>query len=75
MSIAIDNERTKLTASAIDRASTACLAIGVFAPLSGLLGAHEPLPVALTAMTFAGWIATAIVLRFAARRMLGGLRQ
>lgn len=33
----VDNERTKLLANALDRASTACLTVGVLAPLAALL--------------------------------------
>lgn len=33
----IDNERTKLLANALDRASTACFTVGVATPLAGYL--------------------------------------
>jgi len=33
----IHNERTKLTASAIDRASTACFTVGALGPLAAFL--------------------------------------
>lgn len=72
---AIDNERTKLTANAIDRASTACLAIGIFAPLSVLFQAETAIPTFYLALSFLGWLVTAIVLHLAARRMLGGLKR
>jgi hypothetical protein len=37
MSPPIDNERTKLLANALDRASTACLTVGVVAPFAAAL--------------------------------------
>ena len=44
MTVAIDNERTKLAANALDRASTASLAVGIFAPLATLLLGQAPIP-------------------------------
>jgi hypothetical protein len=74
MSAAIRNERTKLTANALDRASTACLAIGVFAPLAGLFHGSSDPSLGWLALSFGGWLATAIVLHYGARRVLGGLK-
>lgn len=67
-----DVEPTKLSANAIDRASTTCLAVGILAPLSGFSQgqAHTSLS-ALAAIT--GWFAAAVVLHYAARHVLGGL--
>jgi hypothetical protein len=75
MTTAIDNERTKLAANALDRASTACLAVGILAPFSALLQEQTPIPFLGALVSFAGWLAAAIVLHFAARRALGGLKQ
>ena len=75
MTVAIDNERTKLTANALDRASTACRAIGLFAPLSALFQTAVRVPISLLAMSFVGWLVSAIVLHLWARRILGGLKQ
>ena len=74
MTAAIDNERTKLAANALDRASTACLAVGIFAPLATLLQGQLHPPLAGVAVSFAGWLGAAIVLHFGGRRMLGGLK-
>jgi membrane protein implicated in regulation of membrane protease activity len=74
MSAAIDNERTKLTANALDRASTACLAVGILAPLATLLQGLARLPGAGIAVSFTGWLAAAVVLHIGARRALRGLR-
>jgi hypothetical protein len=74
MTVAIDNERTKLAANALDRSSTACLAVGIFAPLAGLL--HGQMHVSLPAVvSIAGWLTAAVVLHYAARHVLGGLTQ
>lgn len=74
MTAAIGNERTKLFANALDRASTACFAVGILAPLSGLTQGqlHFAPPAAIA---IAGWFAAAVVLHYAARRVLGGLTQ
>jgi hypothetical protein len=72
--VAIDNERTKLAANALDRSSTACLAVGIFAPLAALLQGQTPIPVLGVAMSFVGWLAAAIVTS-RARRVLGVLKQ
>jgi hypothetical protein len=70
----VEVERTKLSANALDRCSTASLAVGIFAPLSALAQgqAHLSSP-AIVAIT--GWFAAAIVLHYATRHVLGGLRQ
>jgi hypothetical protein len=65
----IENERTKLPANALDRASTACIALSIFAPLA----ARPQLTVVLAA-SLAGWLAAAVVLHLAARWLPGGLR-
>jgi hypothetical protein len=74
MTTSIDNERTKLGANALDRASTACLAVGILAPLAALLQGQARPPVAGVSVSPAGWLIAAIVLHFGARRILGGLR-
>jgi hypothetical protein len=74
MTAAIDNERTKLAANALDRASTACLAVGILAPLATLLQGQVHPPLVGIGVSFAGWLVAAIVLHFGARRALGGLR-
>jgi hypothetical protein len=74
MTVAIDNERTKLSANALDRSSTACLAVGIFAPLAGLF--QGQMHISLPAMvSIAGWFAAAVVLHYAARHVLGGPTQ
>lgn len=74
MTAAIENEKTKFVANALDRASTACLAVGVFAPLAALPQAEHPLPVGWMLATFAGWILAAAMLHFIVRLTLGGLK-
>lgn len=74
MSAAIDNERTKLFANALDRASTACLAVGIFAPLSGLSRGDAFFSIAAS-VAIVGWFTAAVMLHYAARHVLGGLRQ
>ncbi|OLP56535.1 hypothetical protein BJF92_10525 [Rhizobium rhizosphaerae] len=72
----VHNERVKLTAAAIDRLSTACVAAGFISPVVSLANGQImisafSLPIALSTMT---WLFTALILDFAARRVLGKLR-
>ena len=73
----INNERRKLLANAVDRASTACITIGVATPLAGAIyninGFRQALATWELAVGLLGWLATAIALHFAARRALKGL--
>ena len=75
----IQNERTKLTANALDRASTACLTVGALGPavasLYGLggMGATAPSHGVLIALGSVFWLAAAGVLHFMARSVLGRL--
>jgi hypothetical protein len=74
VSTLVQNERTKLLANALDRASTACLAVGILAPVSSsLLGAAPTGSAGGLVLSFAGWTTTAVVLHLAARRLLGDL--
>jgi hypothetical protein len=77
MTSLIDNERTKLLANALDRASTACLTVGVVAPLAAALYNFggvtiQPWVVVLGVVI---WLSGAVVLHLTARSVLGGLTQ
>lgn len=68
----IHNERTKLVANALDRASTACLTVGVFAPIAAAIyttGATAPSLLAIV-IGATCWIFAAAVLHFSARYVL-----
>lgn len=65
----IHNERTKLLANALDRASTAFFAIGVLGQAFSL----SPLP-ALGILSMAVWFLAGVALHLGARRILGGLK-
>lgn len=71
----IHNERTKLFANALDRASTACVTVGVFAPMAAAFynfsGSVIPLKIIVIGAT--AWILAALVLHLGARRVLKGL--
>ncbi len=73
----IHNERTKLTANALDRASTACLTVGALgsavASLYGLGGGGAPSHGVLIAIGSIFWLMAAAVLHFMARSVLGRL--
>lgn len=68
-----EKEQTKLFANALDRASTACLAIGVLTPMGALFfgqppGIRTPLPpIRLGIVT---WLVCAWILHMAAQRAL-----
>jgi hypothetical protein len=72
----IENERTKLLANALDRASTACVTVGLLAPIAALLygatgTAIEPVAFGLICSS---WIFAAAALHLVARLVLGGLK-
>ena len=73
----IRNERLKLLANALDRASTACLAVGVFGPAVAVLysvqGAAE-LTGSFLALGSTLWLVGAAVLHLLAQFALGRLR-
>jgi hypothetical protein len=72
----VHNEQTKLAANAIDRASTACLAVGVFGPLAATLydfggtAGHGT----ILAVGSLFWLAAAGLLHIMAHRVLRRLR-
>lgn len=74
----VRNERRKLLANALDRASTACFTVGIATPLAGWLYDFGGLRAALDpwtmALGMAGWLFGAAILHIGARRVLGGLR-
>jgi hypothetical protein len=73
----IANERTKLLANALDRASTASVAIGVFAPIAAsFYGATSGGDVGWLKLAIGAviWLAAAIALHLAGRIVLGELR-
>ena len=74
-SILVANERIKLSAAAIDRLSTACVAAGFIAPAVSLANTQivfaRSIPLALSTVT---WLLTALALHFAARHVLGKLK-
>ena len=74
----IDNERTKLLAAALDRASTACFTVGVATPLAGYLYGVLSFSAATSGywvgFTAASWLLATIALPLAARRVVKGLK-
>ncbi len=73
----IDNERTKLLANALDRASTACFTVGILTPGAGYfynIGGFQGL-ISVTELFVGvlGWLGALVVLHLLARRVLRGL--
>ena len=75
---AVHNERTKLLANALDRASTTCFTVGIVTPAAGYLynvaGFRSAVGLGVLAAGLVGWLVAAVFLHLAARRALGGLR-
>jgi hypothetical protein len=66
-------EQTKLLANALDRASTACLTVGIATPVAAMLygfGNATLQNSAPTAIYIAGWLIVAITLHYLARTHL-----
>ena len=74
----IPNEQTKLLASAFDRASTACITVGIATPLAGYLynvaGFRASVGVLELLLGLVDWTIAAIALHLAWRRVLKGLK-
>lgn len=72
----IHNERVKLLANALDRASTACVAVGVIGPAAAFLYGMGAVPVSPLALGIGStvWLGSAVFLHYFARRTLGGLK-
>jgi hypothetical protein len=74
----VRNERIKLIANALDRASTACIAVGILAPIVTTLihwGETNAGPnVIFLMLAGLGWLSIALALHLAAQRVLGKLR-
>lgn len=66
------DERIKLRAAALDRASTACLTVGILAPGAAAFYTAS-VPVALLAAGWAVWLIPVIALHLWATRYLKGL--
>ncbi|MGV8939175.1 MAG: hypothetical protein ACOH2J_18815 [Allorhizobium sp.] len=74
--ILVRNERTKLLANALDRTSTACIAVGLIGPAVGIAN-HSATAPAQSFTAVIGtviWLFTAVVLHLFARRVLGELQ-
>lgn len=75
---AVHNERTKLLANALDRASTTCFTVGIVTPGAGYLynvsGFRSAVGLGVLTVGLIGWFVAAVLLHLAARRVLGGLR-
>jgi hypothetical protein len=72
----IHNERLKLTAGNLDRASSGALAAGFIAPAVSLAtGSHAVTFSPWLILSTAVWILAAFALHYAARLILGGLRE
>ncbi|CUX11533.1 MULTISPECIES: hypothetical protein [Rhizobium/Agrobacterium group] len=67
----VSNERRKLMANALDRLSTAFIALGVVGQALSLTPASTSI---FSIVVMTGWILGAVILHLIARRVLGGLR-
>jgi hypothetical protein len=72
----IHNEQTKLLANALDRASTACLTVGIATPAAGYLyGVNQALGTAFLIAALYTWLFAAIGLHLLARHVIEGLQE
>ena len=72
----VHNERTKLLANALDRASTGLFMVGVATPAaSSLYGSTPHIGIAFLMVAFYVWLFAAFRLHMLARRVLKGLRE
>lgn len=73
----VRNERKKLLANAVDRASTACITVGVATPIAGVIFQVNGFGLALAnselGMAVMGFLGAAVLLDLTARYALKGL--
>ncbi len=73
----VRNERTKLTANALNTAATSSFTIGVLAPIAAAfynVGNPNRVPLAALVLGAFVWLCCAVALHLAARYVLRGLR-
>ncbi len=74
----IDNEQTKLLATALNTAATSCFTVGIATPIAGYLynigGLRTSLPFWVLVGGLLAWSAAAITLHLIARQILKRLR-
>ena len=77
MSPLIENERTKLTANALNTVAMTCIAVGVIAPVAGSFYSTEAdhIPIHVVVIGVVLWGSAGLFLHRQARRVLKGLRE
>ena len=74
----VDNERTKLLATALNTAATSCFTVGIATPLAGYLynvsGFRSQVGFGELLFGVGGWLTAAMLLHWGARRVLGSLK-
>ena len=78
MSQLVQNERTKLVANSLDRASTACFTVGILTPTAAYLydlgGFRSTANVVFLVVALVTWLMAVIALHYLARRALRSLQ-
>jgi hypothetical protein len=64
------NERLKITATWLNGAGIAAVAVGSFAPITAFITSATPIPVYLLDALVLGWLCISFGLHMAARRIL-----
>ena len=72
----IHNERTKLSAAALNTAATSCFTVGVLAPMAAAFYNIGPGRGSFQSVAFGAliWLSAASFLHYHGRRILGGLK-
>lgn len=74
----IDNEQTKLRATALNTAATSCFTVGIATPIAGYLynvgGLQASLSFWVLLLGAVGWLVLAVCLHIVARKILRMLR-
>jgi hypothetical protein len=73
----VENERIKLLANALDRASTSCFTVGIATPLAGYLynvaGFRASVSALELSLGLVAWIGASTALHYAGKRILKDL--
>jgi len=70
MAYLVHNERAKLVANALDRASTGCFVTGILVPTASVMLGQSPVPLDNLGVAIGAWAIWGVILHVEARRAI-----
>jgi hypothetical protein len=75
MAYLVHNERAKLFANALDRASTGCLGTGILVPTAAVMFGQSTVPLDYLAVAVVFWATIGVILHVEARRVVATMME